>query len=74
MKTLLIVAALNMQLVYDDATVFKQAQQELKNSNSESICIPKGEDAKQSDMFAQFMNMVMELQAIQNKESDIENK
>ena len=74
MKALLIVAALNMQLVYDDATVCKQAQQELKNSNIESICIPKGEDAKSHDMMTQFIDMVMELQAIQNKESDIENK
>lgn len=76
MKTLLIVAALNMQLVYDDATVCKQAQQELKNSNIESICIPKGEDAKSHDMFNTFMEMVMELQSItiDQKESTIENK
>ena len=73
MKTLLIVAALNMQLVYDDSAMCKQAQLELKNHNIESICIPKGEDAKQSDMFAQFMNMVAELQSIE-KESSLENK
>ena len=76
MKTLLIVAALNMQLIYDDATVCKQAQLELKNSNIESICIPKGEDARSHDMFNTFMEMVMELQSItiDQKESDIENK
>jgi len=33
MKALLIVAALNMQLVYDDMAVCKQALTELKNNN-----------------------------------------
>ena len=68
MKALLIVAALNMQLVYDDMAVCKTAQSELKNSNIESICIPKGEDVKSHDMMNQFIDMVMELQMIQNKE------
>ena len=68
MKALLIVAALNMQLVYDDMAVCKTAQSELKNSNIESICIPKGEDVKSHDMMTQFIDMVMELQMIQNKE------
>ena len=68
MKALLIVAALNMQLVYDDMAVCRTAQSELKNSNIESICIPKGEDVKSHDMMTQFIDMVMELQAIQNKE------
>ena len=68
MKALLIVAALNMQLVYDDMAVCKSAQQELKNNNIDSICIPKGEDAKSHDMMASFIDMVLELQAIQNKE------
>lgn len=68
MKALLIVAALNMQLVYDDMAVCKTAQSELKNSNIESICIPKGEDVKSHDMMTQFIDMVLELQAIQNKE------
>jgi len=68
MTALLIVAALNMQLVYDDMAVCKTAQSELKNSNIESICIPKGEDVKSHDMMTQFIDMVMELQAIQNKE------
>ena len=68
MKALLIVAALNMQLVYDDMAVCKTAQSELKNSNIKSICIPKGEDVKSHDMMTQFIDMVMELQAIQNKE------
>ena len=68
MKALLIVAALNMQLVYDDMAVCKQAQSELKNNNIDSICIPKGEDAKSHDMMTSFLDMVMELQAIQNKE------
>lgn len=68
MKALLIVAALNMQLVYDDMAVCKTAQSELKNNNIDSICIPKGEDAKSHDMMTSFIDMVMELQAIQNKE------
>ena len=68
MKALLIVAALNMQLVYDDMAVCKTAQSELKNNNIDSICIPKGEDARSHDMMTTFMDMVMELQAIQNKE------
>ncbi len=68
MKALLIVAALNMQLVYDDMAVCKTAQSELKNNNIDSICIPKGEDAKSHDMMTQFIDMVLELQAIQNKE------
>ena len=68
MKALLIVAALNMQLVYDDMAVCKTAQSELKNNNIDSICIPKGEDVKTHDMMTQFIDMVLELQAIQNKE------
>ena len=68
MKALLIVAALNMQLVYDDMAVCKTAQSELKNNNIDSICIPKGEDVKSHDMMTQFIDMVLELQAIQNKE------
>ena len=68
MKALLIVAALNMQLVYDDMAVCKTAQSELKNNNIDSICIPKGEDARSHDMMTQFIDMVLELQAIQNKE------
>ena len=73
MKVMLIVAALNMQLVYDDMAVCKTAQQELKNNNIEAICIPKGEDAKSHDMMTQFMDIVAQLQSIE-KESDIENK
>ena len=68
MKALLIVAALNMQLVYDDMAVCKSAQSELKQNNIDSICIPKGEDAKSHDMMTSFIDMVLELQAIQNKE------
>ena len=68
MKALLIVAALNMQMTYDDMAVCKQAQSELKNNNIDSICIPKGEDAKSHDMMTSFIDMVLELQAIQNKE------
>ena len=68
MKALLIVAALNMQLVYDDMAVCKSAQSELKNNNIDSICIPKGEDARSHDMMTSFIDMVLELQMIQNKE------
>jgi len=73
MKALLIVAALNMQLVYDDMAVCKTAQQELKNNNIEAICIPKGEDVKSYDMMTQFMDIVAQLQSIE-KESTVENK
>ena len=68
MKALLIVAALNMQLVYDDMAVCKSAQSELKQNNIDSICIPKGEDARSHDMMTSFIDMVLELQMIQNKE------
>ena len=73
MKALLIVAALNMQLVYDDMAVCKTAQQELKNNNIEAICITKGEDVKSHDMMTQFMDIVAQLQSIE-KESTVENK
>ena len=68
MKALLIVAALNMQLVYDDMAVCKSAQQELKNNNIDSICIPKGEDVKTHDMMTTFIDMVQQLEMINNKE------
>ncbi len=67
MKALLIVAALNMQLVYDDMAVCKQAQSELMSNNIESICIPKGEDVKTHDMMSAFIDMVQQLEEI-NKE------
>tara|TARA_B100001996_G_scaffold359780_1_gene325316 strand:+ start:778 stop:984 length:207 start_codon:yes stop_codon:yes gene_type:complete len=67
MKALLIVAALNMQLVYDDMAVCKQAQSELMSNNIESICIPKGEDVKTHDMMSAFIDMVQQLETI-NKE------
>ena len=67
MKALLIVAALNMQLVYDDMAVCKSAQSELKNNNIDSICIPKGEDVKTHDMMSAFIDMVQQLETI-NKE------
>ena len=73
MKALLIVAALNMQLTYDDMSVCKQAQTELKNSSIESVCIPKGVDTRTDDMFSTFMEMIVEIQKLQ-QESDIENK
>ena len=67
MKALLIVAALNMQLVYDDMAVCKQAQSELIQNNITSICIPKGEDVKTHDMMSAFIDMVQQLETI-NKE------
>ena len=73
MKALLIVAALNMQLTYDDMAVCKQAQAELKSSSIESICIPKGKDTKTDDMFSTFMEMIVEIQKLQ-QEGNIENK
>jgi len=67
MKALLIVAALNMQLTYDDMTVCRQAQAELKSSSIESICIPKGKDTRTDDMFSTFMEMIVEIQKLQQE-------
>ena len=65
MKALLIVAALNMQLTYDDMSICKQAQAELNKNSIESICIPKGKDTKTDDMFNTFMEMIVEIQKLQ---------
>jgi len=65
MKALLIVAALNMQLTYDDMAVCKQAQAELTKNNVNSICIPKGKDTRTDDMFSTFMDMIVEIQQLQ---------
>ena len=65
MKALLIVAALNMQLTYDDMSICKQAQAELNKNSIESICIPKGKDTKTDDMFSTFMEMIVEIQKLQ---------
>ena len=73
MKALLIVAALNMQMTYDDMSVCKQAQAELTKNSIQSICLPKGKDTKTDDMFNTFMEMIVEIQKLQ-QESNIENK
>ena len=65
MKALLIVAALNMQMTYDDMSVCKQAQAELTKNSIESICIPKGKDSRTDDMFSTFMEMIVEIQKLQ---------
>ena len=65
MKALLIVAALNMQLTYDDMSICKQAQAELNKNSIESICLPKGKDTKTDDMFSTFMEMIVEIQKLQ---------
>jgi hypothetical protein len=65
MKALLIVAALNMQMTYDDMSVCKQAQAELTRNSIESICLPKGKDTKTDDMFSTFMEMIVEIQKLQ---------
>ena len=65
MKALLIVAALNMQMTYDDMSVCKQAQAELTKNSIESICLPKGRDTKTDDMFSTFMEMIVEIQKLQ---------
>jgi hypothetical protein len=67
MKALLIVAALNMQMTYDDMSVCKQAQAELTRNSIESICLPKGKDTKTDDMFSTFMEMIVEIQKLQAK-------
>ena len=65
MKALLIVAALNMQMTYDDMSVCKQAQAELTKNSIESICLPKGKDTRTDDMFNTFMEMIVEIQKLQ---------
>jgi len=65
MKALLIVAALNMQLTYDDMSICKQAQAELNKNSIESICLPKGKDTRTDDMFSTFMEMIVEIQKLQ---------
>ena len=67
MKALLIVAALNMQLTYDDMSVCKQAQVELEKNSIQSICIPKGKDTRTDDMFSTFMEMIVEIQKLQKE-------
>ena len=67
MKALLIVAALNMQLTYDDMSICKQAQAELNKNSIESICIPKGKDTRTDDMFNTFMEMIVEIQKLQQE-------
>ena len=67
MKALLIVAALNMQMTYDDMSVCKQAQAELTKNSIESICLPKGKDTKTDDMFSTFMEMIVEIQKLQQE-------
>ena len=67
MKALLIVAALNMQMTYDDMSICKQAQAELTKNSIESICIPKGKDTKTDDMFSTFMEMIVEIQKLQQE-------
>ena len=65
MKALLIVAALNMQMTYDDMSVCKQAQAELTKNSIQSICLPKGKDTRTDDMFNTFMEMIVEIQKLQ---------
>ena len=67
MKALLIVAALNMQLTYDDMSICKQAQAELTKNSIESICLPKGKDTRTDDMFSTFMEMIVEIQKLQQE-------
>ena len=72
MKALLIVAALNMQLTYDDMAVCKQAQAELNKNSIESICIPKGKDTRTDDMFSTFMEMIVQIKKLE-KEGALDN-
>ena len=65
MKALLIVAALNMQLTYDDMSICKQEQAELTKNSIQSICLPKGKDTRTDDMFNTFMEMIVEIQKLQ---------
>ena len=73
MKTLLIAAALNLQLTYDDMAMCRQAQAELQKNSIQSICIPKGKDTKTDDMFSTFMEMIVQIQKLQ-QEGTLENR
>ena len=76
MKWILIASVLNWQPVYDDQATCQLAAEELRKVYYQEVaaCLPRPSQENVNDnvdrMFEQFMNMVKELQAIEQKEVD----
>jgi ketosteroid isomerase-like protein len=81
MKWILIASVLSWQPAYNDKETCQLAAEELKKVYYQEVaaCIPKPSNTAESEekvdrMFEQFMNMVKELQAIEQKELDKSSK
>jgi ketosteroid isomerase-like protein len=81
MKWILIASVLSWQPAYNDKETCQLAAEELKKVYYQEVaaCIPKPSNTAESEekvdrMFDQFMNMVKELQAIEQKELDKSSK
>ena len=76
MKWILIASVLNWQPVYDDQATCQLAAEELKKVYYQEVaaCLPRPSQENVNDnvdrMFEQFLDMVKELQAIEQKEVD----
>ena len=76
MKWILIASVLNWQPVYDDQATCQLAAEELKKVYYQEVaaCLPRPSQENVNDnvdrMFEQFLGMVKELQAIEQKEVD----
>lgn len=71
MKTLLIVATLNMNLVYDNPDLCEQAREKIFEQDKSAICIPYGHPVKDPDkLYIQdFFKMLEKLM-----EAELDNK
>jgi hypothetical protein len=76
MQWILIASVLNWQPVYDDQATCQLAAEELKKVYYQEVaaCLPRPSQENVNDnvdrMFEQFLGMVKELQAIEQKELD----
>ena len=76
MQWILIASVLNWQPVYDDQATCQLAAEELKKVYYQEVaaCLPRPSQENVNDnvdrMFEQFLGMVKELQAIEQKEVD----
>ena len=76
MQWILIASVLNWQPVYDDQATCQLAAEELKKVYYQEVaaCLPRPTQENVNDnvdrMFEQFLGMVKELQAIEQKEVD----
>ena len=76
MKWILIASVLNWQPVYDDQATCQLAAEELRKVYYQEVaaCLPRPSQENVNDnvdrMFEQFLGMVKELQAIEQKEVD----